>query len=76
MQCDEIFQEIQRLEEQKQRAQRARAVLSEVITPASTPYDDWVNDADNREAAAARCALANDRSLLVQKVSPPILGRS
>lgn len=54
MQCDEIFQEIQRLEEQKQRAQRARAVLSEVDDSASNPYDEWVNDADNREAAAAR----------------------
>ena len=54
MQCDEIFQEIQRLEEQKQRAQRGRAVLSEADDSASNPYDDWVNDADNREAAAAR----------------------
>ena len=54
MRCDDIFQEIQRLEERKERIKRARSVLSEVDETPSNPYDEWVNDADNREAAAER----------------------
>ena len=54
MRCDDIFQEIQRLEERKERIKRARSVLSEVDETPSNPYDEWVNDADNREALAER----------------------
>ena len=54
MKCDEIFQEIQRLEQQRQGLERERELLYSVDGPSTDPFEDWMNEGNNREEAAKR----------------------
>ena len=55
------LQEIQRLEQQRQGLERERELLYSVDGPSTDPFEDWINEGNNREEAAKR-ALGERRA--------------
>ena len=54
MQCDDLFQKIQSVQERKRRLQELKLTSQSIDKPDGNVYDDWINEAGNREAAAER----------------------
>jgi len=54
MQCDDLFQKIQSVQERKRRLQELKLTSQSIDSPDGNVYDDWINEAGNREAAAER----------------------
>ena len=75
MQCDDLFQKIQSVQERKRRLQELKLTSQSIDKPDGNVYDDWINEAGNREAAAERALGKRQKSQLAPRASRPTLAR-